>query len=63
MYCPHDRLPCIDDLCRGSGYCFYHGGDSMLIYCHGGCNRLVAADGSDDGDCCCEPTDDLDDDE
>lgn len=43
--CPKDLLPCIDDLCYGSG-CMQLGGEPM-----------VAVDGSDNDDCECDPED------
>lgn len=53
--CPKDLLPCIDDLCYGNG-CMAIGGEPMLTECLG-CGQLVAADGSDNDDCECDPED------
>ncbi len=58
-FCPADHKPCIDDLCYGGG-CLALGGEPMLDRCHG-CGQLVPVDGSDSGDCECEP--DYDDDD
>lgn len=55
MICPATRKGCCDDLCYGGG-CLRMHGESMLIRCDG-CGHLVAADGSDNEECTCEPDD------
>lgn len=52
--CPATFQGCIDDLCYGSG-CLAMPGEPMLERCRG-CGAYVAADGSDNENCECDPT-------
>ena len=50
MLCPKDLKPCMDDLCRGGGGCFYTG-EALYRKCE--CGAYVSDE--DDMDCTCEP--------